>query len=479
MLGDQLLHTVSSLVRDSTYYQRTPKRFILLQAITVFFTVLILLGGWLLWLPISQQAGMKVTFLNCLFTAASATTLTGLVVVSTVDTWSTTGQIILLLLMQLGGLGYMVTATTVTLQLGLRLGFRERLQHYETQGLISRGEIWQVARHTLIITAVIEGIGVIALTIYLYLHQQYATLAQSLFAALFYTVSAFCNVGLNLIHGVQGFTGSPINLEYGLLAIIGVLALLGGIGIPVLAELLVMFRVRRISLHSKLVLGMTLLLILTGGMLFWLFEGLSPQRIFADPGANAFTAGFLAISSRSAGFSPVDVTVLSPPTWLIIGVLMFIGGGPAGTAGGVKVTTVAVIGLAILTLLRRRSDIEIFHRRISGEMVRLALSLVTISSLVIFVFLIGLCVREITMTGLPATAQTMFRYQRLLFEAVSAFSNTGFPSTFTAELKPFSRVLIMLAMFIGRLGPLAFVCIFAQLKKPLLRRLPAETIIVG
>lgn len=450
------------------------RRLVSIQTVTIVYLLLIALGTLLLLLPDAQRAGVRLHWLDCLFTATSALTLTGLVVVSTADSWTMFGQLVILGLIQIGGLGYMVLATLIALRLGLRMRFSEHLHLEGDPGAFRRIDVWRLIRYALLATLVLEGVGALLLAM------QFRTQGwgDAAFTGIFYAVSAFCNAGLDLSPGLAGLALPGLRGNVGILAIIGLLALLGGLGISVLAEMVHYPRGKRLSLHAKMVLTMTVLLLVLGALFFYLFELTSP---FARHGqaSHLLDALFMSINARSAGFSPFNLTLLSPPTLLLLMLLMFIGGAPGSTASGIKVTTVAVIGLAIATLLRRRSDIEAFHRRISGEMVRVALSLVSIYLLTLLLIILAVSMIEITFAGLPPTEATLTRYVQLVFEVVSAFTNVGLHTGIAPALEPASRVLLAVAMFIGRLGPLVFFYIFTQSKRPMLRRMPAESVMVG
>ncbi|HEY3379084.1 MAG TPA: potassium transporter TrkG [Armatimonadota bacterium] len=452
-----------------------------MQLLALTFLILIILGTVLLSLPVARQPGHPVDLLNCLFTATSATTLTGLVTVSTADTWTLFGKIVLLALIQLGGLCYMVAGTIIALLLGLRLGLRDRLKLPDMHGKFGQSEALRVTWYALSLTLIIECLGALCFSTHWLLHHHAATLRDAAFSGIFYAISAFCNAGFELAPGFAGLAHPALRHDTFVLIVIGVLASLGGLGLGVITELAALPRTRRLNLHSKIVLTTTLAIFILGMLLLTLFEANNVQSLASmdNPASRLLTTGFLSVSARSAGFSPVDVTTLSPPSLLLLSALIFIGGAAGGMTGGVKVSTISVILLAILALLRQRPDIEVFRRRISGEMVRLALSLVCLALLALALLIIGISVTEITLKGLAPTADTMTRYVHLVFEVVSAFGNAGMRTGVTPTLEPLSRVLLIIAMLLGRLGPLVFVYIFAQPKRPLLRRLPVEAVMAG
>lgn len=480
MTDRQLFPPVFAKIASHTTRQLAPRRWSVIVVTLLALLTLIALGALLLSLPVAQHARIHIGWLDCFFTATSAITLTGLVTVSTADTWTSFGLVVILCLIQLGAFVYITAATVIALRLGLRLGLRERLQLPETPGFFTRREIFRVARYTIIMTLCIEAIGALVLMLHLQHHQQVAW-HQAAFTGLFYAISAFCNAGFDLASGFHGLAQTAVSSDGWLLGAIGLLALLGSLGILVLAEIGNRFRNKRFSLHAKMVLATTGALLLLGAGCFLLFEGNNPLAYPAGHGwlSRLFTAGFMSITTRSAGFSPIPLTELSPPTMVVFCLLMLIGGAPGSAASGVKVTTITVMLLAITTLLRRRADIEVFHRRIGGEMVRLALSLVVIYLVTILLVIMGISVIEVTLRGLPMSPATMTRSVYLIFEVFSAFGNVGLRTGITPTLAPASRGLLIAAMLIGRLGPLAFVYIFSQAKRPQLRRLPVEPVMAG
>lgn len=451
-----------------------------IQAVALSFLVLIGVGTALLSLPISQQPGERVGLLDCAFVATSATCVTGLVTVSTADAWTRFGQVVILVLIQVGGLGYMTLATIIATMLGLRVGLRARLQLQESHGALSLRSAVSMARYAAIAAFLVEGMGALALARRFHI-QHHLPRGEAIFHGIFHSVSAFCNAGFDLVPGFEGFSRPDYRGDISLLLTASALIILGGLGFGVLAELFVLPRVRRLTLHAKLVLCVTAVLLAGGMGLFLLFELENPATLGALPDLRTQLANawFMSVTPRTAGFSPVDLSQVAPPTLLLLSLLMIFGGAPGSTAGGIKITTLAIIFLAVLALLRRRRDIEAFGRRVSGDISRLALSLTAVYLLA--VLLIGLAVGliEVTLPHLPLTPETALHYNRLLFEVISAFGTVGLSCGITPTLTPLSRALIMFSMFLGRLGPLAFAFTFARPSTALLRRLPEEGVMAG
>lgn len=470
-----------STLKNALIRTISQRRFSPVQTLALSFVLVILIGAGLLSLPVSQRPGVQVSLLDALFTATSATCVTGLVIVDTVETWTHFGQIIILLMIQIGGLGYMTFATIFALLLGARIGLRARLQLKEAHGVFTLRDTIRVVRFVGIGTLLIEGIGAILLTLRFHF-QHHMAWDRAAFEGLFYSISAFCNAGFDLVTKFQGLTLPPYQRDPWLLIILGILIIMGGLGFGVLAEFAFFPRARRFSLHAKLVFTTSGVLILVGMLGFLLFEGNNPMTLGAldTPFQKGVMAWFMGVTPRTAGFSPVDLSAVSPPTLAMIGSLMIIGASPYSTGGGVKTTTVAVILLVIIALVRRRPDVEAFGRRIGGDVGRLALSLVSVYMVAVLLVIISMSITEITWPGLPPNNRTMTFFGQLNFEVLSAFSTVGLSTGITASLKPFSQLLIMLSMYLGRLGPLAFIFVFAQPARcPTSRRLPSEQIMVG
>ena len=440
---------------------------------------LICIGTVLLHLPISQQTGIRVNILHCLFTATSATCVIGLVTMSTADTWSQFGQIVILLLIQIGGLGYMTLATVIALLLGVRLGVRARLHLRVAHGIMSIHDALTISKYVVYSALVFETVGATLLARHFFVNHG-LPLGRAVYEGIFYAVSGFCNAGFDLVPGFAGFTTPDFRTDIPLLLIVGVLIILGGLGFGVLAELTQRPRLRTLSLYSKLVLSTTLALLLLGMGMFYLFEHRNVETIgLLSTKQQLVTSWFMSVTPRSAGFSPIDMNKVNPPTALYTTIFMIIGASPNSMAGGIKTTTMAVILLAAVALMRRRPDVEIFRRRISGETVRLALSLVIIYMLAILLILVGVSIQEVVFHPTLRGEAAMMHFLRMTFEFISAFGTVGLTTGIIPTLKPLTHFFLIVGMVLGRMGPLMFVFYFAQTKHAQLRRLPSEPIMTG
>jgi len=461
------------LARDARNRLFFPRRLSPLQAVMAAFFAVILAGTALLLLPISQRPGIDVGWFDALFTAVSATCLVGLTTLDLTATWSFFGLVVILCMIQLGAIGYMSAVMLIALLLGVRMGMPRNLAMTEAGGVIGARDMLRVLRSVALITLAIEGFGALLLALrFLITHHQ--PWEQSLLHGVFSGVAAFCNAGFMLAPQV-----TLARADGWLLFMISTLIILGGLGIGVLIETGVWLRRRTLSLHTRLALLMTALLLVLGALLFYLFEARNPDTLgrLAGTGPQLLSSWCMSASARSAGFSTVDLSALSPPTLFILGLLAIVGASPGGTGGGVKTTTIAIIVLAIVALVRRRMDIELFRRRISGDMLRLALSLVSFYLLLWLSLVIAISLIEIN-PRMHAMAATQ-HFGGLLFEIISAFGAVGWNTGLTPTLQPAARVLIILSMFIGRLGALGFVYLFARSQHAQLRRLPVETVMAG
>lgn len=414
--------------------------------IAISFLALILVGASILLLP-RATTERAITLVDALFTAASAVCVTGLTVVDTATTFTRTGHAILLLLIQVGGLGIM----TLTTFFAFMVGSRGSLKQYSTlQSLLgeeSIGRIRAVIMRIGITTLLIEAAGAIAIWFSLD-DMAFASSRDKLFFSVFHSVSAFCNAGFALTS--EGLAAAPLRTNTAFLSTIMVLIVLGGIGFPVLlnlSRLLPLRKVRpqgrRLSLHTLLVLIATGVLIVLGTAGFFLLER---NRWLAGlpVGEQLFTALFHAISARTAGFNTLPMQGLGPASLLLLVLLMWIGASPGSTGGGIKTTSVVVALLAIRSIVTGRSSIEAFRNRIPDRALFQAFSTITLSIGVIGLALFALLLTEV----LP--------FQFLLFEVVSAFGTVGLSADVTPYLSTAGKLVIVLVIFIGRVGVLSF-----------------------
>ena len=410
----------------------------------ISFCLAIIAGALLLLLPISTQ-GAGISTLDALFTATSAVCVTGLAVVDTGSRFSLFGQSVILLLIQLGGLGIMTISVSLFLFIGRRVPFKQRLAMQDVFAHTPRKDIFGLVRSMLSYTLLVEGAGAVLLFWQFWGPQP---LGRALYLALFHSVSAFCNAGFCL------FSDSLIAYRdsYSMNLIVCGLIVLGGIGFPVVYELYLRFRkravTRTLSLHSKVVLLTTALLIVTGTVVFALLEETRSGAPFWSRGL-WLPAVFQSISARTAGFNTVDMASLGSTSLTFIIFLMFFGASPGSCGGGLKTTTLAVLGLYSLERLKGGDRVSLFKRTIPQKAVDKAVSLFLLAITLIMVMLFAILVVQEPRVGAPDVPRHFLAY---LFEVVSAFGTVGLSMGVTPVLAPVGKALIILLMLIGRLG---------------------------
>lgn len=419
------------------------------QMIVIGFATIIFAGAMLLNLPIASRSRQPVGLVNAIFTATSAVCVTGLVVVDTGTYWTAFGQVIIALLIQIGGLGFMTMSTLFALLLGRKITLRERLLIQESLNQFDLEGLVRLTKNIIIATFTIELAGAIIYS--LVFIPEYGIKKGIAFGA-FHAVTAFCNAGFDLIGDFRSFTpyvnNHVINLNTMALIIIG------GLGFSVWTDIYRVVRERsfkNLSLHSKIVLSATILLIVLGAVFIFIAEINNPDTLSKLPVSGKVLASFFhSVTPRTAGFNTLDTASLSMPTKFMTIILMFIGGSPGSTAGGIKTATVAILIITVISVVRGKDDAEVFERHLPKYLVYRALSVASISlTLVIFVTMV-----------LSITEQADFL--TLFFEATSAFGTVGLSCNFTPQLSTPGRVIISMTMFAGRVGPLTLILAFAQ-----------------
>lgn len=398
------------------------------------------------------------------FTATSALTVTGLTLITPGKDLTLFGQTILLLLIQLGGVGYMVTAVLVFRLLGRSISFADRLALRDSFGLLDLNAIVQLTRRVLLAVLIIEGVG--ALMLWLHWRTSLGDV-RGAFYALFHAVSAFCNAGFDLFSGTPGYTGIPNDGVS--LSIFGGLIFLGGLGIPVVADLLTWRRGHRLSLHTRLTLIVAFGLIL-GGWFALFFAETRPNGTLSGVGTlRALEISlFQSISARTAGFSGIDrFEYLTPASQLTKIVLMFIGTAPASMGGGITTGAFAVLVLAFWAYARGRETPRVFKRSIGAGTVRRASAVLTVSLMVV-----------VGTTWLLLITHPQASLDRTLFEVISAFATCGLSLNYTSNFDIFGQAVIAFVMLWGRLGALTVILALAQLAPPRLLTYPEEQILV-
>ncbi|GAB6086848.1 TrkH family potassium uptake protein [Alkaliphilus crotonatoxidans] len=436
------------------------------QVLVMGFGAIILMGAILLNLPIANVTGRSIGFVDALFTATSAVCVTGLAVVDTGTFWSPFGKTIILLLIQVGGLGFMTMATMVALFLGKKISLKERLVIQEALNQNSLAGLVRFTRYIVFGTFAIEGLGAFFLSFRFV--PQFGFL-KGIAYSIFHSISAFCNAGFDIIgNGVSlmPYVKDPIvNFTVMLLIIVG------GLGFSVLVDIILRRSFKKISLHSKITLLSTGILILFGFLFFLLLEWSNPQTLGSlGFGGKLLAALFQSVTPRTAGFNTLNISQLTDASKLMTMIFMFIGGSPASTAGGIKTVTLGVLILTVISVIRGREDTEAFGKRIPRSIVNRSLTIGVVGILIVFGATMVLTVTE-----------RAFSFVEVLFEAVSAIGTVGLSMGITPDLSIVGKLLIIVIMFFGRLGPLtvAFALARQQRKNKGTVKYPEEKVMVG
>ena len=436
--------------------------------IMISFLTAIFLGSLLLALPISSASGNAVPYIDALFTATTATCVTGLVTVPTVTTWSLFGQIVILILIQIGGLGIVTVMASFVLLLNRKLGLSNRVLLQDAFNLNSLAGLSAFIKKVLLGTLLIEGIGAV-----LYLPVFVADFGwKGIWISVFNAVSAFCNAGIDILAEdslCQYATHPLINF------VTGALIIIAGIGFIVWWDVLRVLkdnklrRWRYLTLHSKIALSATAVLIFGGALLIFLFEFKNPQTIGDLSLFDKIQVSlFQSITARTAGFASVPQQNLSEGASIVSCVLMFIGGSPVGTAGGIKTVTAAVLIASAFSTIKNKNETVLFHRRISPDFIGKALAVVAMA------MMIALCSALLLSATIDASALDLF------YESISATATVGLTRGITPLLNLWGKLIIIATMYLGRVGPISLAIAFNLRKKSLnLIQNPTEQISVG
>lgn len=462
-----MVTAISHLLREIFV---TPARVLLFG-----FSLIILLGMLLLMLPIAAAPGHSIRLVDAFFTATSAVCVTGLVVKDLSQDFSLFGQLVILLLIQVGGLGYMTLATIMALAFGRRIGLREQLALREAFNLLNLEGLVHFTLRVIKITLLIEAAGALLLAARFSFN---FPIIKALYLGIFHAVSAFNNAGFSLFSAnLMGYRGDlVVNL------VITTLIVLGGIGFIVYSDIVRRYRgeIHQFSLHSKLALTMTGCLILFGTALFFLFEAQNPQTLGQLPVPERLLASyFQAISARTAGFNTVDLSALSNGALYLLILLMFIGASPGGTGGGVKTTTFGTIVLDLWTTLRGQVETSLYRRRLPAAIVAKAYLITA------FAF-IWLTVTTLALLGIEHLQLDKY-FLRVMFEVTSALGTVGLSTgdgsgdvlSFSALFSDFGKLLIALTMLAGRIGPLTLGIAVLKSHEKSRVRYPEGEVLVG
>ncbi|MEG0768579.1 MAG: potassium transporter TrkG [Ruthenibacterium sp.] len=413
------------------------------KVIVSSFLFVILCGALLLMLPISSRDGQSCGLLGALFTATSATCVTGLIVFDTFLQFTTFGQVVIILLIQIGGLGLVTLTTFFNIMVGRRLGFKSLQLASESISLSDSSQTGRLIHVVMRVAFLCEATGALLLSFVFV--PQYG--AEGIFISVFISISAFCNAGFDVFGRLGAFSSLTTfaSTPY-VLAIVAALIVCGGLGFLVWQDLILFRKTHHLRVHTKLVLWMTGAMIVGGCIGFALLEWNNPATIGSmnvfDKISNSM---FQSITSRTAGFNSVDLGATHNITKLFMVVLMFIGAAPGGTGGGIKVTTIAVLLVAVVSVIRGRQDAQVFGRKIGQKVVYKSLAIFMLSAMAVMVSSMIIFFN----TG------SEFNEMSSIFEAVSAFATVGLTVGVTAYMNPIAQIATMLTMLIGRVGPVS------------------------
>lgn len=440
------------------------KKFNNYQIIALLFVIIILVGALLLTLPISSKSREFTPFVDALFTATSATCVTGLIVYDTFLHWSLFGQIVILLMIQIGGIGFMTIMTVFSMFLRKQLSLHEKTLFMQTAGNYDVGGTPKLIKRVAIGTLLFETLGALLLCIPFCIDMG----AKGIYPAIFHSVSAFCNAGFDIM-GSFGAFSSLTHYRFDVIVNLTIMFLItaGGIGFLVWSDLLnTRFRWKNLSLHSKMVLSSSTFLIFGGALLFYLFEkDYSLQGM--SSGQQFLASMFQSVTPRTAGFNTVSLTELSGSGRTLICLLMFIGGSPGSTAGGVKTTTIVVLILTVVALIKKKESLRAGKRRLEESTVMQSAAIVMLYSTAILIASMIIC------------AIQNFPMYSVIFEVISAIGTVGLSLGITPELNIISKLIITFLMYGGRVGMLSIAMIFASKKKNVPLDRPVERIIIG
>jgi len=428
------------------------------------FIFTIFIGTLFLMLPIATVSGKVTSLVGALFTSTSATCVTGLIVYNTGTHFTLFGQIVILILLQIGGLGIMTISSAFAVMLGQKLSLRSENLMQNVVNETNKIDMVSLMKHIVIVSFLFEILGSIIL--YFTFRNEFASTPKAVYHSIFHSISAFCNAGFSLYQ--DSFVGFRSNLNINF--VITTLIIIGGIGFPVLMDIkknvLERFKLNRLSLHSKIVLVSSFVLILAGTFAFFISEYNSQMKGFSLT-ERILSSYFQSVTTRTAGFNTIDNAGLSRASAFISNLFMFIGGSPGSTAGGIKTTTFAIVLISVVSMFKGERDVNIFQRKVSETIIRRVLALIAASiTLISFIIVLLLLIEP-------------FGFEETLFEAFSAFGTVGLSMGITPHLSMTGRLLIILLMYLGRVGPLTLIFAISESKAKTSFSFTEEKISIG
>jgi len=413
------------------------------QIITAGFLLIILFGALILSLPVCSADGSSTNFVDSLFTATSAVCVTGLVVFDTSVHWSLLGKVVIISLIQIGGLGFMTIATMISLIRGKKINLKERLIIQESLNQFDLSGIVKLTRQIIFMVFIIEAVGGILLSINFI---PKLGPVKGLMYGIFHSISAFCNAGFDLMGSISGQFSSLTSLYDNtfVMIVVSLLIILGGLGYPVILDFLENRRFSKLNVHSKLVIVSTAILLLIGFVFIFAVEYNNPDTLGSmNMKGKLLSSIFQSTTFRTAGFNSIDLSLARESSIFLMIILMFIGASPASTGGGIKTTTIAVLFLTVKDFLIGKDQIQIFERSISTETIR--------KSMVIFFIAISIVIAGTLTLSLT---NPQFSILECAFEVASAYATVGLSIGGSPNLNIIGKFIIIILMFLGRVGSL-------------------------
>lgn len=442
------------------FWKLSPTRIIALS-----FAIVIIIGTVLLCLPMATNKGMETSVIDALFTATSATCVTGLAVCDTYTHWTMFGQIVIMCLCQIGGLGFMSFMTLFSIFMQKKIGLHERMLLVQSSGNIRLSGIVKLIKGIFIGTFIFEVLGAVVLAIAFYPEMG---LGKSIYYGIFHSVTAFCNAGFDLM----GFREPYSSLTYYetnpvVILTISALIVIGGLGFFVWSDVLKnKCKFSKYSLHSKIVIYSTLILLLGGWFFYYIFEMEGNLYALSYP-EKILSSLFMSVSTRTAGFAATDFSQMSEAGALLTMCLMFIGGGAGSTAGGIKTTTIAVLAATILSFAKGKKDVVVFKKRVDNDTIRH-------SAAIFFVYIVAIIIGTIIICE-----TNLISLKEALFETISAIGTVGYSMIGTNNLNTIAHVILIILMYGGRIGFMSLLMVFWEKEDKEQIKRPTEKILIG
>lgn len=441
------------------------------QILALGFILVILIGGTILSLPISSNSGQSTDFIDSIFTATSAVCVTGLVTLDTATHWNYFGRTVIIILIQIGGLGFMSFTTLIAIFVGRKITLKERLLLREALNTFNIQGMVKLLKYIVSFTFLVELLG--ALLLATQFIPQFGWW-KGIYYSVWTAISAFCNAGFDLMGTVSGQFSNLTSYQNNPVVIytVSALIIIGGLGFVVWSEFYNYKEKKKLSLHTKVVLLVTVVLLFGGAILMFIFEYNNPATLGPMPlGEKINNAFFASVTTRTAGFNTISTAGMTQAGSFLTILLMFVGGSPGSTAGGLKTATLGILVVTLISIIKGREDVEVFKKRISKETVYKAFAIFFLSLMLVITVIILLCA---TQKGEP--------FMWIVYEAVSAYGTVGLSLGLTPHLNSIGKIIIMITMYLGRVGPMTVLLALTskmQKNKKVGIKYPEDKILIG